>query len=104
MDLEEPLTVTQWKNRRRTIRLSLLFCAFVIIYCVMTKNPSEVHKIAVEWSFITGTMLVLGYTGLAVWDDKNVMSILGTRQNRHASRSYVPPTRRFNKDVEDMED
>jgi len=66
----------KWKNRRRVIFLTLLFCACVVIYSVVSGRDTEVIRTAVRYSYYMAGGVILGYVFGAVWDDKNVLELL----------------------------
>lgn len=67
----------KWENRRQAIRLTLIFCAAIIIYCVgWGEKDNSLHKYALEYAFMLGGITLFSYVGWAAWDDKNVMEMM----------------------------
>jgi uncharacterized BrkB/YihY/UPF0761 family membrane protein len=63
-----------WKNRRRVIFSSLIFCACVVAYLVLEGKDTKLHE-TIAWSaFALAFSVIGGYVFGAVWDDKNVMT------------------------------
>lgn len=71
-----------WKNRRRVIMLSLAFCAGCILYIMIWSDPARtsVHEIIVMCAFGLAFSTIGSYVFGAVWDDKNHMSSISTKQ------------------------
>jgi len=65
-----------WKNRRPVIRLTLLFCAAVIVYCtykIFNTDPAcgENANVGtlITSAFTLAGGVVLGYIGGAAWEE-----------------------------------
>lgn len=84
-----------WAMRRRLIIATLLFCAFCVIWIMIRGDERSVHEIIVMCSFGLAASTLGAYVFGAVWDDKNVMKIIGPKAyqkpNRPAEDVDPPP-------------
>lgn len=71
-----------WKVRKRIIIVSLLFCAFCILWVLLNSNDSRpVYEIIVICSFTFGASIVGSYIFGAAWDDSNYMKALKPKED-----------------------
>lgn len=62
-----------WKQRRRIIKLTLLYCAAHLSYLTFFgKDTVLEQQLVYAFTGIAGAVLT-GYLGFAVWDDHNKM-------------------------------
>ena len=71
--LKDPEFRPKWENRKRVIFLSLIFCAFCILYVMLTGEDTKLNETIVTMSFIAAISIIGSYVFGAAWDDKNVM-------------------------------
>ena len=65
-----------WKNRRRVIFGSLIFCAGMVAYLAAMGDDSRLNETIVMGSFILAGLVIGSYVFGAAWDDKNLMESL----------------------------
>lgn len=63
----------KWKNRRRTIFATLLFCAGIITYLVGWGDDTRLHETIAQFAWITGAMVIGSYVFGAAWEDMALM-------------------------------
>lgn len=66
-----------WTVRRRLVIATLMFCAFCITWIMIRGDSRPVNEVIVMCSFGLAFSVLGSYIFGAVWDDKNVMSLLG---------------------------
>lgn len=72
-DEEKPavnVSEVPWRNRRRVMVGSLLFCMFTVAYVLMNDRQSSVAESAVTMSFITIMSTVGSYVFGKVWETR----------------------------------
>lgn len=57
-----------WKNRRRVIFLTLIFCAVCVSYIMIKGEDNEVNKVIVMWSFLLSGGTIGSYVFGATWE------------------------------------
>ena len=62
-----------WKNRRRTIFGTLLFCAGQVTYLSVWGADTAVNEATVAGLIMLAAGVIGSYVFGAVWDDRNVM-------------------------------
>lgn len=62
-----------WKNRRRVIWLTLIFCAGCVGYVLWDGSETVSAQTAVMCSFGLAATVIGSYVFGAAWDDKNHM-------------------------------
>lgn len=67
-----------WKNRRRTIFGTLIYCALSSAYLIspIAETDPEVAKMALMMNAILAAGVIGSYVFGATWDDKNVLASL----------------------------
>lgn len=65
-----------WKNRRRVIFLSLLFCASMVTYLVIAGEDTSLNETVVTGSFLLAAGVIGSYVFGSTWDDANLMQSL----------------------------
>lgn len=68
-----------WAMRRRLINITLLFCAFCVLWIMIRGDARSVNEMIVMCSFGLAASTLGAYVFGAVWDDRNVMRILGPK-------------------------
>ena len=68
-----------WAMRRRLIIAVLLFCAFCVLWIMIRGDTRSVHEVIVMCSFGLAGSTLGAYVFGAVWDDQNVMRIIGPK-------------------------
>lgn len=64
-----------WTIRRRIIYITLLFCAFCILYLMLNgTDESRLHETIVYSSFALAGAVIGSYVFGAVWDDSNIVN------------------------------
>lgn len=58
-----------WKNRRRVIFITLLFCAGLIVYMAGWGEDTRINETIVYGAFGLGVTVILGYVFGAVVED-----------------------------------
>lgn len=85
-----------WKVRRLLVNLTLGFCAVLVVAVYVTSTlaqfcgvavDNELNRTIVTSSFFLGGSVIGAYVFGAVWDDRNVMQILGAQ----AYQDQLPP-------------
>ncbi len=66
----------KWKNRRRTIFATLLFCAATVAYCLFQGGDSVVHQMGVLAGSGLAGSVIASYVFGAKQDDANYMDML----------------------------
>lgn len=66
-----------WKIRRRVIIGTLLFLASLVGYLTVFGEDIRLHETIISSSFVLAGVVISGYIGGAVWDDKNFMDKFG---------------------------
>lgn len=62
-----------WKNRRRTIFASLIFCAFCVAYVMIWgETDSRVHETIVWGAFLTAAGIIGSYVFGAAWENNHL--------------------------------
>ena len=59
-----------WKNRRRAVIGTLIFCAFVITYVMIRGVDTPLNETLVQFAFITGMSTLGSYVFGAAWEHK----------------------------------
>jgi len=70
---EAPSEKDRWKNRRRIVFISLLFCAGVILYALGSDKEmldAATRQTAITQAFWTAGAIIGAYVFGATWDDK----------------------------------
>lgn len=62
-----------WKNRRRTIFITLTYCAGQVFYITAFGKDTAVNEAAVTGLLILAAGVIGSYVFGAAWDDRNVM-------------------------------
>ena len=75
----DPVGRPPWAVRRRIIYLTLIFCAGLVIYVVGFGDDNELNRTALTCAFMLAFSVIGAFVFGAVWDDRNVMQILGPR-------------------------
>lgn len=76
-----------WKVRRRIVHGTLIFLALVIAWLVVRGEDSELNQTIATSSFLFAAAVIGSYVFGAIWDDRNVMTLLGPK----AYQDQVPP-------------
>ena len=76
-----------WTVRRRIVYLTLLFCAFCVLWIMIRGDDRGVNEVIVLGAFGLAFSTIGSYIFGAVWDDKNVMERLGPK----AYETAIPP-------------
>ncbi len=72
--VRDPAFAPTWRNRRRVIFLTLLFCAGIVAYVTVWGDPaSRLHETVAWAAFGLAGVVISGYVFGAVIDDANVM-------------------------------
>jgi hypothetical protein len=58
-----------WKNRRRVIFTTLIFCAAIITYLTGWGEDNRLNETIVQFSFILGMAVVGSYVFGSAWED-----------------------------------
>lgn len=86
-----------WRVRRLIVNLTLVFCAALVVVVFVTSTIAQFGGVAVDnelnRTIVTSCFFLAGsvigaYVFGAVWDDRNVMQILGP----HAYQDQLPPS------------
>ena len=80
-----------WKVRRRLVIATLMFCAFCVLWIMVRGDDRGVNEVIVMCSFGLAFSTLGSYIFGAVWDDKNVMSLMGPRAYKPPAADPVPP-------------
>ncbi len=67
-----------WKNRRKIIFASLLFCAFCIMFIMFQGNDTRVNESIVLGSFMLAGSVIGTYVFGATWQDLSIEKIKST--------------------------
>ena len=59
-----------WKNRRRVIFISLLFCAATILYVMLKGEDTELAQTIATSAFFLAGSIIGSYVFGSVWQDK----------------------------------
>lgn len=62
-----------WKNRRRVIFGTLIFCALAISYLIAFGKDMELHEVIANGLLLLAASVIGGYVFGAAWDDLNIM-------------------------------
>ena len=57
-----------WKNRRRVIFGSLIFCALTVSYTLWKGDDTKIAETAISMAFIMGMSVVGSYAFAATWE------------------------------------
>lgn len=64
-----------WKNRRRVIFLSLLFCAFCVLYIMFQGNDTRINETIVLGCFALAGSIIGVYVAGSSWEDISIEKI-----------------------------
>lgn len=82
-----------WKNRRRTLWVTLCYCAAIVVYCLVKGYDNEMVRSVVESAYLLSIISIGAYVFGAVTDDrfnpKNVMTIDGMTQGLSIRNSWI---------------
>lgn len=82
MDNEQTDNKPSWKNRRRVIFSSLLFCGFCITYVMIFGTDTRVNESIILGSFALVASIIGSYVFGAVWSDNTERKhAIGSRNN-----------------------
>lgn len=65
-----------WKNRRRVIFGTLLFCAAMLVYLAGWGADTQVNETMTMGLLLLAAAVIGSYVFGAVWDDKNVLAMI----------------------------
>ena len=63
-----------WRRRRRMVFWVLLYCAAMLAFCAAEGGDSRVRETIAYACAGLAAIVVLGYLGFPVWDDKNSLA------------------------------
>lgn len=81
-----------WAVRRRLINITLFFCAFCVLWIMIRGDGRSVHEMIVMCSFGLAASTLGAYVFGAVWDDRNVMRILGPKAYDNGEAKPADPS------------
>lgn len=67
--LKDPEFKPVWKNRRRVIFATLIFCALTIIWLTLFGEDTRLSETIAQFAFIAGMGVVGSYCFSATWED-----------------------------------
>lgn len=76
-DQPEMIGRPPWKVRRRIVHGTLIFCAAVIAWLIVRGADTQLNQTIATCCFLLSGAVIGSYVFGAVWDDRNVMTILG---------------------------
>jgi hypothetical protein len=76
VDLQAGAYKPIWKNRRRVIFGSLVFCAAVVVYIVYKGVDTRVNETIALAAFGLAGVVISSYVFGGAWDDRNFMESL----------------------------
>lgn len=69
----QPSQLDGWKNRRQVVRATITYCGIHLSWLTFWGTDTVLHQqLAYVFSGIGG-VVITGYLGFAVWDDRNKM-------------------------------
>lgn len=67
-----------WKNRRKVVFATLLFCAFCIMFIMFQGNDTQVNQTIILGSFALAGSVIGAYVFGAAWTDISIEKIKST--------------------------
>ena len=65
------VSLPSWRIRRRIIALTLMLCAFVIIYLLLQGEDTRLNETLANGAFLLAGSVIGAYVFGAAWDDKH---------------------------------
>lgn len=62
----------EWKNRRRWIWASSIFCMVVIMYCLFVGSDARIYETAMSSAFVLLGSIGGSYVFAAAWEHKQI--------------------------------
>lgn len=66
-----------WKQRRRIVQSTLLFCAGMVAWLIWKGEDTNLASAVANACFFLAGSVIGAYVFGAAWDDKNVMQTMG---------------------------
>jgi len=67
----DTLSFPSWRIRRRIIAVTLVLCAFVVIYLLFQGKDTRLHESLANGAFLLAGSVIGTYVFGAAWDDKH---------------------------------
>lgn len=69
--IKDPEFKPKWENRRKVIFLTLIFCAFCILYVMFKGDDTRVNETIITFSYLLAGTTIGSYVFGVVWQDIN---------------------------------